>query len=106
MKILYTSENKIFSYGESDRSLTEIPCGKIVKYRETVRSIQQRKEWKTSGAGANFMGMASADMIDPDELPSTLVTSAFPFIVVEGRVARTTTSPSSTAEGESLIVPI
>ncbi len=70
MKILYTSENKIFSYDESDRSLTEIPCGKIAKYRETVRSIQQRKEWKTSGAGANFMGMASADMIDPDELPA------------------------------------
>lgn len=69
MTILYTSENKIFSYDESDKSLTEIPCGKIAKYRETVRGIQQRKEWKTTGTGANFMGMATADMIDPDELP-------------------------------------
>lgn len=69
MTILYTSENKIFSYDESDRSLTEIPCGRITKYRETIRGIQQRKEWKTTGTGANFMGMASADMIDADELP-------------------------------------
>lgn len=69
MTILYTSENKIFSYDETERSLTEIPCGRIAKYRETVRSIQQRKEWKTTGMGANFMGMATADMIDPDELP-------------------------------------
>lgn len=69
MTVLYTSENKIFSYDESDRSLTEIPCGRITKYRETIRGIQQRKEWKTTGTGANFMGMASADMIDADELP-------------------------------------
>lgn len=69
MKILYTSENKIFSYDETEKALTEIPCGKIAKYRETVRTIQQRKEWKTSGTGANFMGMATADMIDPDDMP-------------------------------------
>lgn len=69
MTVLYTSENKIFSYDESDKSLTEIPCGRITKYRETIRGIQQRKEWKTTGTGANFMGMASADMIDADELP-------------------------------------
>lgn len=72
MTILYTSENKIFSYDVSDKSLTEIPCGKIAKYRETVRGIQQRKEWKTTGTGANFMGMASADVIDPDELPAQI----------------------------------
>lgn len=69
MTILYTSENKIFSYDETEKALTEIPCGKIAKYRETVRTIQQRKEWKTSGTGANFMGMATADMIDPDDMP-------------------------------------
>ncbi len=69
MTIIYSSENKIFAYDETERSLTEIPCEKINKYRETVRNIQQRKEWKTTGTGANFMGMATADMIDPDEMP-------------------------------------
>ena len=68
MTVVYSSENKIFSYDESEKLLTEIPCGKIIKYRDTIRSIQQRKEWKHSGSGASFMGM-TADMIDPDELP-------------------------------------
>lgn len=69
MKIIYSSENKIFSFDEEKKLLTEIPCERITKYRETVRSIQQRKEWKTEGSGAKFMGTASADMIDPDVLP-------------------------------------
>ena len=68
MKIIYSSENKIFCFDDENKSLTEIPCGKIIKYRETVRSIRQRKEWKTSGSGAEFMGMYSADNIDPDIL--------------------------------------
>ena len=69
MTIIYSSENKIFGYDETEKALTEIPCEKVNKYRETVRNIQQRKEWKTTGTGANFMGMATADMINPDELP-------------------------------------
>ena len=72
MKIVYSSENKIFSYDENEKSLTEIPCEKINKYRETVRSIQQKKEWKTTGTGARFMGMYSADMMDPDQLPARI----------------------------------
>ncbi|MBP1561038.1 MAG: hypothetical protein J6C96_07335 [Oscillospiraceae bacterium] len=68
MTIVFSSENKIFSYDTGENALTEIPCERITKYRDTVRSIQQRKEWKTSGSGANFMGM-TADMIDADELP-------------------------------------
>lgn len=68
MTIIYSAENKIFSYDEDEKLLTEIPCGKITKYRETIRSIQQKKEWKTSGSGAAFMGM-NAEMIDADLLP-------------------------------------
>lgn len=68
MTIIYSTENKIFSYNEEEKLLTEIPCGKITKYRETIRSIQQKKEWKTSGSGAIFMGV-NAEMIDADLLP-------------------------------------
>ena len=39
-------------------------------------------------------------------LPSMFVTRALPFIVVAGRVALTTISPSCTAEGVSLITPM
>ena len=69
MEIIYSSENKIFCFNDENNSVKEIPCGKIIKYRDTVRSIRQRKEWKTSGSGAEFMGMRSADNIDPDLLP-------------------------------------
>lgn len=69
MSIIYSSENKIFQYDEDKKLLTEIPCGRISKYRETIRGIQQRKEWKTSGSGAMFMGTAIADSIDPEEMP-------------------------------------
>ncbi len=68
MTIIYSAENKIFSYDENEKLLTEIPCGKITKYRDTIRSIQQKKEWKTSGSGAAFMGM-NAEMLDADLLP-------------------------------------
>lgn len=68
MSLIYSSENKIFQYDEEKKLLTEIPCGKITKYRETIRSIQQRKEWKTTGSGAQFMNM-TADVIDTNELP-------------------------------------
>ena len=71
MTIVYTADNKIFSYDEEEKLLTEIPCGKITKYRETIRGIQQKKEWKTGGTGASFMGM-NADMIDADLLPVQL----------------------------------
>lgn len=68
MTVIYSSENKIFSYDEAEKLLTEIPCERITKYRDTIRSIQQRKEWKTTGSGANFMGM-TAERINADELP-------------------------------------
>lgn len=72
MEIIYSSENKIFCFNDENNSVKEIPCGKIIKYRDTVRSIRQRKEWKTSGSGAEFMGMRSADNIDPDLLPAKI----------------------------------
>lgn len=39
-------------------SKTEIPCGRINKYRETLESIRRRNEWKTTGRGAQFTGTA------------------------------------------------
>lgn len=58
MKLTYISENKIMSY--NDGKVTEIPCGRIDKYRETLISLYRKNEWKNSGTGAQFMG--NADM--------------------------------------------
>ena len=57
MTIIYSAENRFFSYDESEKLLTEIPCGKITKYRETIRGIQQKKEWKTGGSGEKLSGI-------------------------------------------------
>ncbi len=54
MRFVYTSENKIYEY--NDKKITEIPCLRIEKYKETVTRLQQNKAWKTSGTGAMFMG--------------------------------------------------
>lgn len=55
MRFVYISENKIFEY--NDKNITEIPCLRIEKYKETVMKMQKNKEWKTSGTGAKFMGV-------------------------------------------------
>ena len=56
MNIIYTSENKIYSFENSNK--TEIPCGRVIKYKETLDSIRRRSEWKTTGSGAMFTGTA------------------------------------------------
>lgn len=56
MNIIYTSENKIYSCENSNKS--EIPCGRVIKYKETLDSIRRRSEWKTTGSGAMFTGTA------------------------------------------------
>ena len=56
MNIIYTSENKIYSFENSNK--TEITCGRVIKYKETLDSIRRRSEWKTTGSGAMFTGTA------------------------------------------------
>lgn len=53
-KIICVSEKKftIFENGKQK----EIESAAITRYREALRSIQQRNEWKSSGAGARFTG--------------------------------------------------
>lgn len=65
INIAYTSENKIYKL--ENGSKTEIPCGRILKYKEAIESIRRRSEWKTTGKGAQFTGAASAAASLPDE---------------------------------------
>lgn len=63
MKLVYTSENKIYRIDGGNKS--EIPCGRINKYKETLESIRRRTEWKTTGTGAQFTGAARANGAEP-----------------------------------------
>lgn len=63
MKLTYTSENKIYRIDGGNKS--EIPCGRIDKYKETLESIRRRTEWKTTGTGAMFTGAARESTGEP-----------------------------------------
>lgn len=54
------SENKILKI-END-TIKELPSQKIIKYRESLKEIQKRSEWKTSGQGAMFTGTAQSSI--------------------------------------------
>ncbi len=69
MIIAYTSESKI--YRIENGSKTEIPCGRITKYKEALESIRRRSEWKTTGKGAMFTG-AAAEQIDTENITARL----------------------------------
>ncbi len=54
--LLYLSNQEL--YHLANQTLTPIPCQAIEQYKRTLQEIKQRKEWKTTGAGAQFMGLA------------------------------------------------
>lgn len=58
MKLLYITGGKIWL--AENGSNYELPSYRAIQYKETIRQIQESKEWKTSGQGALFMGLAEA----------------------------------------------
>ena len=52
--ILYSSNNRFFV--KTDSGVEEYDSQMILKYKENVESIKNKRDWKTSGAGARFMG--------------------------------------------------
>ena len=58
MKILFTDGKALFL--AEDAGVDEVPCYRLERYKETVREIREGKAWKTTGRGAQFMGVAQA----------------------------------------------
>ena len=52
--IFYLSK-KALNYHYDQKDIV-IPCQAIDKYKKNLQEIKQRKSWKNSGAGAQFMG--------------------------------------------------
>ncbi|MBE6885603.1 MAG: hypothetical protein E7486_01535 [Ruminococcaceae bacterium] len=65
MQLAYLSENELYLLEEGmPRTLS---CGRVEQFERTRDSIRRRTEWKTSGAGARFMGTdAGADAYQYD----------------------------------------
>lgn len=58
MKLLYTDTKAIY-LAENGKSI-ELPSYRVQQYQQTIDQIQQNKAWKTSGKGAQFMGVAES----------------------------------------------
>ena len=61
--LLYLSNQKL-NLLQDNKSIT-VPCQAIDQYKKNLVEIQQRKEWKSKGTGAQFMGMR-AEQEDTD----------------------------------------
>ena len=60
MKIIYTSQGRMYLC--EDGKTREIPSERIARYRQNLQDIYRRKEWKTTGTGAQFtQTMAAVD---------------------------------------------
>ena len=53
--MLYLSNNQM-TYLKDQKQLA-IPCQSVDLYKKNLEEIRQRKEWKSKGPGAQFMGM-------------------------------------------------
>lgn len=62
MKILYTTGDALW-LAENGKTM-ELPSYRAIKYKETVQQIQENKVWKTTGKGAQFMGVAEESRTD------------------------------------------
>ncbi len=56
MKLLYTNGTTMY-LTENGKEI-ELPSYRAIQYKQTIEQIQQNKAWKTTGRGAQFMGVA------------------------------------------------
>ncbi|MDM1020482.1 hypothetical protein QSV37_09245 [Acinetobacter sp. VNK23] len=62
--LLYISNQALYLL--KNQKTQTIDCHAVSQYKKNLQEIKQRKQWKTTGTGAQFMGTASYD--DPNEL--------------------------------------
>ncbi|WP_332605867.1 hypothetical protein [Acinetobacter sp. ESBL14] len=62
--ILYLSDQALHQL--HDQKVQTVDCHAVSQYKKNLQEIKQRKQWKTSGTGAQFMGVANHS--EQDEL--------------------------------------
>jgi len=63
--LLYISKGRLFRVDKGKPA--KIRCASVEKYISTLNEMRNRKEWKSSGTGATFMGMNLSFDSDPEE---------------------------------------
>ena len=71
--LLYISNQELHLL-QNQKSQT-IDCHAVSQYKKNLQEIKQRKQWKTTGTGAQFMGMTNRQD-DPNELANIFAVDA------------------------------
>lgn len=84
--MLYLSNHQLV-YLKDQKQLT-IPCQSVDLYKKNLEEIKQRKEWKSKGTGAQFMGIAHMpDMQQSSQIyPSDVVVTGQDQIIYAARL--------------------
>ena len=74
--LLYLSNQNLYLL-DGNKSIT-VPCQAIDLYKKNLVEIQQRKDWKTKGTGAQFMGMrVQEDEVDLNHIfPTDMIVTS------------------------------
>ncbi len=56
-QLLYFAKSQLF-WHQKNNANTAVSCQAVEQYKINLREVNQRKAWKTQGAGAAFMGVA------------------------------------------------
>ena len=83
--LFYLSSKHLFHLN-NNRSVA-ISCQAITHYKQNLKSIQRRSEWKTTGTGAQFMGVANLHEAEEEPVfPSSMVVTDEQNIIYSARL--------------------
>lgn len=73
--LLYLSNQELHQL--KDKNIQSIDCQAVSLYKKNLQEIKQRKQWKTTGTGAQFMGFRNEN--DPNEFANIFPADAVLF---------------------------
>ena len=73
--LVYISNGKLFQIKSGKPA--EIKCGFINKYITNLEDIRKKKEWKSTGSGARFMGV----MLSGDDQEDNIQVSGISLVI-------------------------
>lgn len=69
--LFYMRDGRLFRF--ADGASAPVSCGAVEQYMENLKQIHRKKEWKTQGTGAGFMGVWQEEIDLSDIRPADAV---------------------------------
>lgn len=105
-RFFYMQEQRLFEFSDGRSSAVE--CAAVGQYTDNLKQIQRKKEWKTQGTGAAFMGVyqeeADFDNIHPADAVVTADGRLIYGAVLQGGAAVQSKNTAAMEQAEGLIL--